>query len=283
MIAIALSTFKEVYRKRIVHVVGILTVLYLIILSFIVHEMSKSMGNQDQLINTFMQFSSLMSILGFYFSTMLVAFLTVMLSISVVSSEIESGTILTILTKPISRAEYIIGKYLGTAALIVLYSVFLYIAVVIICSTGSVSMVETIGVATLSKGFLFFIFEPLTILALALWGSTVFKTLNNGIFVIAIYILGTIGGVMEQIGALTNKEALTTLGIISSLISPFEVIYKKMIATVFSSLGGFTLFGGFGMEGKSTNPSMWMMIYVCVYLVFFIGISIKGFQKKDIV
>lgn len=282
MLTIALSTFKEIYRKKIFHFIGILTVIYLILLTVIFKVMTKNISTASGMISVISDISSAISILGFYFSSMLVAFLTVMLSIGSVSSELENGTILTILTKPIKRVEYIIGKYLGTAILIILYSAFLYIAVIIISTISKISIVETFGVAALAKGFLFFILEPLTILSVALYGSTKFKTLNNGILIIAIYILGTIGGVIEQIGSATNTASLSTIGIISSLISPFEVIYRKMLSTIFASLGSFNFLIGFGVPGKSTTPSVWMMIYVCVYLLFFIFMSISGFKKKDI-
>ncbi|WP_097026309.1 ABC transporter permease [Clostridium peptidivorans] len=282
MFAIALSTFKEIYRKKIFHFIGILTLLYLILLTIIFTLIGKNLNDNNGMINMIVDLSSTISILGFYFSSMLVAFLTVMLSIGIVSSELENGTILTILTKPIKRSEYIIGKYLGTAILIILYSAIIYIAVIIISTMSKISIVETFGIAALAKGFLLFILQPLTILALALYGSTKFKTLNNGILTISLYMLGIIGGVMEQAGSVINNASLSTIGIISSLISPFEVIYRKMISIIFTSLGSFHFIGGFGMSGKSTTPSVWMMVYVCVYLVFFIFMSIKGFEKKDI-
>lgn len=282
MIAVAFSTFKEIYRKKIFHVIGVLTIAYLCILSFILNSIGKEAMNYKNMIAMITDLSSIISILGFYFSSMLVAFLTIMLSIGIISSEVESGTILTILTKPIRRREYILGKYLGTGILIVLYSAFIYIAVIGISTISGISIIKTFGVASLSKGFLFFILQPLTILALSICGGTRFKTLSNGILVIFIYMVGLIGGVMEQIGAMVNKSSLTTIGIIASLISPFDAIYKKMISTIFSTLGSFSVFGGFGMQGTSTTPSVWMMVYVFVYLIFLIFISIKTFNKKDI-
>ncbi|NMM62538.1 ABC transporter permease subunit [Clostridium sp. P21] len=282
MFIIALSTFKEIYRKKIFHFIGILTIIYLILLTIIFKFINKNMHQSNGMIDMIVNLSSTISIVGFYFSSMLTAFLTIMLSIGMVSSEIESGTILTILTKPIKRGEYILGKYLGTAILTILYSTILYIAVIVISTVSKISIIETFGVAALAKGFLFFILQPLTILSLTLYGSTKFKTLNNGILIMSIYIFGLIGGVMEQIGAYSNNDSLSTIGIISSLISPFEVIYRKMISTIFASLGSFNLISGFAIPGKSTSPSVWMMIYVCIYLVFFIFMSIKKFSKKDI-
>ncbi|AKN29748.1 ABC transporter permease [Clostridium carboxidivorans P7] len=282
MLTIAQSTFKEIYRKKIFHFIGILTIIYLILLTIIFRFIGKNLHQNNGMIDMVVNLSSTISIVGFYFSSMLLGFLTIMLSIGTVSSEIENGTILTILTKPIRRSEYILGKYLGTAILIILYSIVLYIAVIIISTVSKISIIEAFGIGALVKGFLFFILQPLTILSVSLYGSTKFKTLNNGILIMSLYILGLIGGVMEQLGAYTKNDSLSTIGIISSLISPFEVIYRKMISAIFTSLGSFNLLSGFSMTEKSTTPSLYMMFYVCIYLVFFIFISVKSFAKKDI-
>lgn len=282
MFIIALSTFKEIYRKKIFHFIGILTILYLILLTIIFKFIGNNLHRSNGVIDMLINLSSTISIVGFYFSSMLVAFLTIMLSIGTVSSEIENGTVLTILTKPIKRSEYIIGKYLGTGILIILYSLVLYISVIIISTISKVSIIEAFGINTLAKGFLFFILQPLTILSVSLYGSTKLKTVNNGILIMALYILGLIGGVMEQVGSYIKNDSLSTIGIISSLISPFEIIYRKMISTIFASLGSFNLLSGFGMDGKSTTPSIYMMVYVCIYLFLFIFMGIKGFNKKDI-
>lgn len=282
MLDIAFSTFKEIYRKKIFYFIGILTIVYLILLTILFRFMGNNATPNGSMISKIADFSSIISIFGFYFSSMLVAFLTIMLSIGIVSSELENGTILTILTKPIKRKEYILGKYLGTAILVTLYSAVLYIAVVIISNISKISIVNTFGIAALAKGFLLFILQPLTILALALYGSTKFKTLNNGILIIGIYMLGTIGGVIEQVGAFINNTSLSTIGIIASFISPFEVIYRKMISVIFNSLGSFNFIMGFGMPSKSTTPSIWMMAYVCAFLLFFLFKSAKEFEKKDI-
>jgi len=282
MFAVALSTFKEIYRKKIFHFIGILTILYLLLLGYILKKMGESLNQVDSLVNAVLNLSSTISILGFYFSSMLVAFLTVMLSIGIVSSDLEDGTILTILTKPIRRSEYILGKYLGTAVLVIIYSAILYIALIILSSLSKISLVGTFGAAALIKGFLFFILQPLTILAVSLYGSTIFRTMINGILLIGLYMLGLIGGIIEQVGAFTNNSSLSAIGIISGLLSPFEVIYRKMIYTIFSTLGSFSGLTGLGAPGASTRPSVWMMVYVCAYLMFFILWSIKGFRKKDI-
>lgn len=285
MWAIAMSTFKEVYRKRIFHVVGVLTILYWAILGFVLYLQPREFGAETSLINALVNVSSLISILGFYLSSMLLAFLTVMLSVGIISSEVEDGTVLTLLTKPIPRRDYVLGKFIGVGLMIILYALILFIMLNIFAIVGKQNFFQVFGTVAMLKGFCLFALQPLCIAALAVFGSSVFKTVNNGIFVISLYILGIIGGIMEQIGALTNSSDLTTYGILVSLVSPFEVIYRKMISTIFADLGGFTAMlgmGGSGMGTASTEPSNTMLIYILLYMGIMLFLAVKRINKRDL-
>lgn len=283
MWAIAMSTFKEVYRKRIVHVVGVLTLIYWCILGFVLYMQPREFGGGASLINALVNVSSLIAILGFYLSSMLLAFLTVMLSVGIISSEVEDGTVLTLLTKPIPRRAYVLGKYIGISLMIFLYALILFIMLNVFAIVGKQNFFQVFGTVAMLKGFFLFTLQPLCIAALAVFGSSVFKTVNNGIFVISLYMLGIIGGIMEQIGALTNLPDLTMYGILVSLISPFEVIYRKMISTIFADIGGFTaMLGSGGMGTTSTEPSGMMLIYVLVYMVAMLFFAVKRINKRDL-
>lgn len=279
---IALSTFKEVYRKRVVHVIGLLTLLYWGILGFVLYMQPREFDQGASLISALVNLSGLISILGFYLSSMLLAFLTIMLSVGIISSEVEDGTVLTILTKPIPRASYVLGKYVGISLMILAYAAVLYIGIILFALLGKQNFLQLFGFVTLFKGFLLFALQPLAIAALAVYGSTVFKTVNNGIFVISFYLLGIIGGIMEQVGSLANIADLSTFGIIAGLFAPFEVIYRKMISTIFSSVGGFNLIMGMAMPGKSVEPSVWMMAYVAIYMMGLIFWGIRRMNRRDI-
>lgn len=282
MFTIATASFKEASNKKIFHLLGILTVIYLAVLCLLVYFMSGNIGGLNSL-SIFMNVSAIISLLGFYFSSMLVAFLTVMLSIGLVSSEIENGTIYTVVTKPIKRSTYVLGKFLGTALLITGYSIILYLAILLIPLAVNISFAESLGISNLAAGLFFFILEPLIILSLCIYGSTAFKTLNNGIFVISIYILGLIGGVMEQVGIILKSEALNKIGIFASLISPFDSLYRKMMSSIFSSTGILNIAGGLGIfMGSQTAPSAWMIVYAFLYLIGFLYIAVRRFRRMDL-
>ncbi|MDP4183520.1 MAG: ABC transporter permease [Bacillota bacterium] len=283
MMTIAFTTFKEAVRKKLFLLVGILTFIYLSLFTIIVHFYVKDMNNNSfgNTIQIMEVASQLISVLGFYFSSMLVALLTIVASVSAISSEVENGTIHSIITKPIKRYEYILGKYIGLGILSGVYAALLFILVILITKVQGLPVTDTMEMSGLVKGMGFFILQPLVILSLAIFGSSSLKSLTNGIIVVSIYILGLIGSMMEQIGSIIKNDSLYKFGILSSLISPFDLIYRKMLSVVFSGVIISNPMTG-GLDSGTTSPSIWMMFYIGIYLVGLLILAVLKFNKRDI-
>ncbi len=278
MMAIAAASFKEALRKKLFILVAVVTLVYLIIFGIINYFVVKEIAGEGAL-GALVVASTIVSFLGFYFSSMLVALLTIMVSVGAISSEVESGVIHSVVTRPLKRSSYVLGKYLGLGVLSVAYAVLLFAAVIGICAVFQLPIIKALEPVNLIKGLLFFALEPLAILSLSIYGSTAFKTLSNGIFVVSIYILGLIGGMMEQIGTMLENQSVTNWGIFSSLISPFDVIYRQVLSSVFLNMG---ITNPFTMQGGGSAPSIWMLIYIFVYIPGLILLAIRKFKSKDI-
>lgn len=283
MMAIAFASFKEAARKKLFLLVGALTLIYLVLYSLIVYYYVRDI-NRNAIQGTLeiaMVASQLVSILGIYFSSMLVAFLTIMASVNTVSSEVENGSIHSIITKPVTRTEYILGKYVGLALLLCVYSVFLILSVLAISSIAGLAPVRNLDAVSILRGLGFFVLQPLSILSLSILGSSSLKTITNGIVVISIYLLGLIGGMMEQIGSLIKNDTLYLWGVFSSLLSPFDVIYREVLSSLFSSLGVTNPF--MGPSGiSSTAPSRWMIIFIFIYASGLLLLACRRFEMRDI-
>ncbi|HOV26829.1 MAG TPA: ABC transporter permease subunit [Pseudobacteroides sp.] len=282
MITIAFTTFKEALRKKMLYLIGALSVIYILLFTLIVriyvNDFNRGGMNMDYMNELA---SQIISVTGFYFSSMLVALLTIMSSIGSISSEIENGTIHSIISKPIKRYEYILGKYIGLGIISTAYATILFVLVIIIPKISGMPVSNLMDMPSIIKGWALFILEPLAILSLSIFGSSVFRTLTNGIMVVAIYILGLIGSMMEQIGSMIGNDGLYKFGILSSLISPFDLIYRKMISMVFSDAVITNPLSG-GFNTGATSPSIWMMVYIGVYLVGLLVWAVKRFRKRDI-
>ncbi|MCC6137720.1 MAG: ABC transporter permease [Bdellovibrionaceae bacterium] len=114
IIVIAKNTFKELIRNRVLYSF-LLFAIFLVLMTVAVGQLSYT----EQL--------RLTMSLGLACIHMCIMGLTVFLGGSIIYKEIERLTILTILSRPISRSHFLIGKYLGFSALILSFSLGFYV------------------------------------------------------------------------------------------------------------------------------------------------------------
>lgn len=283
MRAIMESTLKEAVRKKTFIVMGIITVLYLIFWVMILHYFQDSHfsgRNAD--------FKSLASILltqtGLQFSSMLMCLLTIVLGAGAVASELETGLIHAILSRPLSRTEYILGKLAGLVVLIAAYATALFAAILLIGRAYSLDTITALSFAQIFKGWIIYTLVPLILLCLTLYGSITLKVVPNGLLMIFIYILGNIGGMVEMIGNYINSKAVNSAGIFLSLISPFHTLYSaaERILLPSSGLAGELMRGAGGLTGNGQPASFVMFAYIAIYTLGFLALAIGKFRKIDI-
>ena len=105
--AIALNTYREAVRQKILYALVLFTIV-LILFSLFLGQLT--LGADTKIIKD-MGLASLM-LLG--------ALMSIFMGVGLVFKEMERRTIYTILSKPVSRAEFILGKFLGLAVTIAL-------------------------------------------------------------------------------------------------------------------------------------------------------------------
>jgi ABC-type transport system involved in multi-copper enzyme maturation permease subunit len=124
-------------------------------------------------------------------------------------------------------------------------------------------------------------FQALVLLSLCLLGSTFLSTVTNGIAVLMFYAIALVGGMVEQIGSLLNNGTMEDIGIISSLIIPSDTLWKMASHWLQPHLPSLTseMFGPFTVINP---PSVWMLAYAGVYMLFTIGASMLVFRRRDL-
>lgn len=127
-----------------------------------------------------------------------------------------------------------------------------------------------------------FALQPLILLALTFWGSTLLPTLANGIAVFMLYAMGILGGMMEQIGYIIHSPSLINIGIVSSLIMPADAIYRKIVFTLLASQGTNFSTLILGPFGAGAEPSFWMLVYTLLYILGFLASAVRIFAKRDL-
>lgn len=280
---LARMTFREALRRKIVLTALLLGICFLVIYSIGVHMI---IGNIHSLAQNNAggnpQATGIVSSEGVNFLTLAglyaVAFLSIamgaLLGADTMAGEINSGTIQSIVTKPIHRRDVVLGKWLGFAVLLALYSILM--------SGGTVvSMFAQSGVFPphVILGILLVYSESLLIMTVSLTCSSVFSALATGGIVFGLYGLAFIGGWVEQFGSLVQNQTAVDVGIVTSLIIPSEALWRRAAYEMQSPLSGIL---GISPFGTISVPSPLMIAYAGVYLLGSLYLAVRLFEKRDL-
>jgi len=268
-------TFREAQRRRILVVALIMGLAFLLLFAVGFHyvylQMEKDhvVGEQGQIITGFLLTA------GLYAANLLVMVIAVLVSVTTISGEIDSHTIDALITKPVRRWEVVLGKWLAFAILLVIYTVFLAGGLMLIVYTRT-------GYAqnNIPAGLALMVLQALIILTITIAGGTRLSTLANGVLAFTLYAIAFLGGWVEQIGALFRNEAAVDIGIITSLIMPTEILWKKA-QTLFQpqlTANPYTA----GPFAVASQPSDLMIIYGMLYMLFFLVIAMWSFTRRDL-
>src|SRR5262249_41731615 len=124
-------------------------------------------------------------------------------------------------TKPLPRAQIVLGKWLGFWVILVGY--------LLLMAGGILLIVRLIGNTTLLNvafGIPLMLLEATLLLTLSISGGTRLSTLANGVMVFGLFGLAFIGGWIEQVGTLFASETARNVGIITSLLVPSESLWQ---------------------------------------------------------
>jgi ABC-type transport system involved in multi-copper enzyme maturation permease subunit len=277
---IARLTFREAARKKILLAGLVLGLVFLLVygigFTLILRDFERSMGNPSVLeLNEIRNF---LLMAGLYVVNFLTAMLTVLTSVDTISGEIASGTIHTLVSKPVRRWEVVLGKWLGFAGMLTLYLLLMAggVMLIVYISSGYIATNAPRGLALLWL-------NGLLLLSVSILGGTRLSTLANGVLVFGLFGIAFIGGWIEQIGALMiNISASRTainIGIITSLLLPSEALWRRVAYELQSPLVAAL---GFSPFGSSSVPSPVMIAYAVLYLAAAFALALRQFHKRDL-
>ncbi|MEM7346208.1 MAG: ABC transporter permease subunit [Chloroflexota bacterium] len=277
-------TFREAWRKKLLWMVLGLGLAFLVLFGigfhFVIDEIRESgrVARQGEAAGNIIisQASGMLLILGLFAVNFLIVMMTALTSVESIAGEISSHTIQTLASKPISRWEIILGKWLGHALMLVTYIVFMVGGLTLI-----VYFKSGYWPPNLLQGFGLLLLEGLIVLSLTIFGGTIFSTLVNGVMVFMLYGIAFVGSWVEQVGAtgILNSDTAVQVGIVASLIMPSEAMWRMasdiMQPPILRSLGPspITVF---------SRPSNAMIVYALIYVVVLLGAALYQFKKRDL-
>jgi ABC-type transport system involved in multi-copper enzyme maturation permease subunit len=278
---LARMTFQEAIRRRIVLTGLILGILFLIVFAVGAHMISieisrETLAEGGTAYRNIMraEMSNFLLMAGLYAVTFLSIAMGALLASDTLAGEINSGSIQTIVTKPVRRSDVVFGKWLGFAGLLGLYALLMAGGVVLIVFIQSAYLPRNI-LGGLSLIYL----ESLLVMTISLAGSSAMPALATGGMVFGLYGLAFLGGWIEQIGTLVSNPTAVQIGIVTSLVIPTEALWRRAayeMQTPLASALGMSPFGAFSV------PSTLMVLYAVIYLVIVFAIAVSTFNHRDI-
>jgi hypothetical protein len=272
-------TFLESVRRRIALAAFVLGILFLILFGFGFHFAFKSTLRAHDMPGGTMiqnQVFNFLSTAGLYAVNFLTIAMGALVSADTLAGEISSGTIQTIVAKPLRRSDVVLGKWLGFAVLLAIYLLLMSggVALIVFLQSGYKLRHLVAGV-----GLIYL--ESILIMSVSLACSSTFSALATGGIVFGLYGLGFIGGWVEQIGSALQNETAVHLGIFSSLLIPTEALWKRaayeMSSPVIRSLGVAA-----GPFASVSVPNPLMILYAAAYTLVMVLIAIRRFSKRDL-
>src|SRR5256886_5585568 len=121
VLLIARLTVLELLRRRLFLVLIGLTLIVVALTSWGIAQVTTVGGRPMTRVEQVTVVSQLLILVGFMFSFTL-SFSAVFAGAPSLSGDLESGTALAILARPISRAEFVIGKWVGVIVTILIYA-----------------------------------------------------------------------------------------------------------------------------------------------------------------
>jgi ABC-type transport system involved in multi-copper enzyme maturation permease subunit len=200
--AIALNTFRESIRDRVLYNL-ILFVLLLVAASVFVSDLSLDMESQFT------------AALGLSAMVVFGALIAIFIGVGLVYKEIDKRTIYSLLSKPVHRHEFILGKYAGLCVTLLVNTAVMVLAteLALLYVNGKFVPLQT---AVLAASFLIYL-ELVLLVAVALMFSSFSTPMLAALFSFAVYVIGHFSKdllVMASMSSSAMTRALLTRCII---------------------------------------------------------------------
>jgi ABC-type transport system involved in multi-copper enzyme maturation permease subunit len=255
--AVARNTFVEAVRNRVLHVSLVFAVLVLagapLLGELTVGEERRTVVD--------------MGLWGISFFGVAIG---IVLGVSLVYQELERRTIYVILSKPVRRWEFVVGKYAGMAlTLLALVALMVPVFLATLWLVGAAPGVEVVKALVLVTA------EILLMCAVALLFSSFSTPVLSGVLAFGIFVLGRL---TEEILALADKTTLAgsewALGLLAHVLPNlqlFSVSGRSLDGAWVSVHGTFVTWGYVGT----------VLLYGATYAALALGLAAFLFNRRE--
>jgi len=181
ILAVAGNTFRETLRDKILYN---LVLFALLLIGASVLLATLTIGEQARIVKD----------IGLASINVVGVIIAIFVGIGLVAKEIERRTIYTILARPITRSQFLIGKYLGLAVVIAMNMGLMFGMFLATVWLSSASISES-----LFQSIQLMVVESLLIVAVAIFFSTFTSSILSATMTLGVYVIGHLTTDMKAI------------------------------------------------------------------------------------
>lgn len=261
---IAINAFKEAIRDKVLYNLLIFT-LVLIAASVFIGRLT--IGEDQRVIKDIGL--AAMSLFGVLIATFV--------GTSLVHKEIRKKTIYTIISKPIHRYKFILGKYCGLLLTIFVNLIIMTLALFLVLVLHRVifpyvatGVDRSIGYIPLLKAVALILFELMLVTSIAILFSTISTPTLSVFFTLAIYAIGHLTVDLKEMGAASKSALIKSLSSFCYYVLPnlenFNI--RAEMARNLSVSGKFIFYA---------------IIYGVLYIATVMLVSIMSMERKEFI
>jgi len=250
ILAIAGNTVREAVRSRVLY-----TLLFFAI----------AMIGTGVLLSTlsYVERDRILQDVGFAAIRVFGVAIAIFVGIGLVHREVDRRTVYTILSKPIARSEFLLGKYAGLLATLwlqiaVMGACFAFVSWLADAPLGAGHAAALAGIAA----------EVAVMVAIALLFSSVTTPMLAGFFTAGLWLIGHLSRDLRALGAQADAASVTRVT---------ELLYRAL-----PDLGAFDLTrqAAHGLPLASSDLLL-PAAYGLGYVVLALGVAVLAFERRD--
>ena len=282
VLTVAALTLREAVRRKVVRALAGLTIALLALsawgfsrLAVLEFEGSALTTGEERLIA-----SQLLNLVMFGMS-LIAALGTAFLAGPTLAGEIESGTALAILARPVRRSAVLLGKWLGLVGFgggfVVLAGLAQFVVVKV--TVGYWPPQPVAGLALLAA-------QPAVLLTLGLLLATAISPMASGIVAVGLFGATWIAGVVGGVGAALGNDGVAQVGTVSRMILPTDGLWRGAM-NAFQDPVALAQFGGPAVEGgfpflSDAGLTVPYLLWVAVWVALVLGLAAQSLVRRDL-
>jgi ABC-type transport system involved in multi-copper enzyme maturation permease subunit len=194
-----------------------------------------------------------------------------------ISAEIESGVLQAMVARPVHRAQILLGKWVGLAAVLTAYA-----AMVCALEFLVVDAVSGFTPPDPAGAFAFLLAEGIVLLTVGMLLSTRLSALATGVVAVALFGAAWLAGVVGALGADFHIAALRQVNSVARYILPTDGLWH---GTIYALEPKTILTNAIGHESPfyaSSSPSWAYLVWCGVWVVAALSAALIVFERREL-